>query len=71
MQTPAKNKAVGTPQEFFFAGGLEYKPQTVTANSREEAEAIYEKTKQKVESLPTNQSEQSWQKESEDSSKSE
>ena len=58
MQTPSKNKIIdGAPQEFFFAGGLEYKPQTVTAHSKEEAEEIYEKTKQKVEPLPVNKSE--------------
>lgn len=42
---------LGSPQEYFFPGGLEYKPLTVTAHSREEAEEIYEKTKQKVEPL--------------------
>lgn len=58
MQTQSKNKIIdGSPQEFFFAGGLEFKPQTVTATSREEAEEIYEKTKQKVEPLPTNKTE--------------
>ena len=54
MQTKDKNKMLGSPQEFFFPGGLEYKPQTITANSREEAEEIYEKTKVKVESLSEN-----------------
>ena len=51
MQTKDKTKMLGSPQEYFFPGGLEYKPLTVTAHSREEAEEIYEKTKQKVEPL--------------------
>lgn len=49
---------LGSPQEYFFPGGLEYKPMTVTASSQEEAEEIYEKTKQKVDPLPTNNSEE-------------
>lgn len=48
---------LGSPQEYFFPGGLEYKPLTVTANSQEEADEIYEKEKQKVEPLPTNETE--------------
>ncbi len=51
MQTKDKTKILGSPQEYFFPGGLEYKPQTVNANSQEEANEIYEKTKEKVESL--------------------
>ncbi len=57
MQTKDKTKMLGSPKEFFFPGGLEYKPQTVTAESQEEAEEIYEKTKEKVEPLLTNKSE--------------
>jgi hypothetical protein len=60
----------GTPQEYFFPGGLQYRPQTVIASSIEEAQEIYEKTKQKVEQLPDNNEQTSWQKESEESSKS-
>lgn len=56
MQTQSKNKAIGeSPREFFFAGGGEYKPQTVTANSIEEAEEIYQKTKEKVETKSDNE----------------
>lgn len=56
MQTQSKNKAIGeSPREFFFAGGLVYKPQTVTADSLEEAQEIYEKTKQKVEPVSDNE----------------
>lgn len=56
MQTQSKNKAIGeSSREFFFAGGLEYKPQTVTANNIEEAQEIYEKTKQKVETISDNE----------------
>ena len=57
MQTKDKNKMLGSPQEYFFPGGLEYKPQTISANSQEEADEIYEKTKEKVEPLPTIKSE--------------
>ena len=57
MQIKDKNKMLGSPQEYFFPGGLEYKPQTITASSQEEANEIYEKTKEKVESLPINKSE--------------
>lgn len=46
-----------SPQEYFFPGGLEYKPQTIKAKSQEEANEIYEKTKEKVEPLPTIKSE--------------
>ena len=58
MQTQSKNKAIGeSPREFFFAGGGEYKPQTVIASSIEEAQEIYEKTKQKVEPLAIKETE--------------
>ena len=52
MQIKDKNKMLGSPQEYFFPGGLEYKPQTINANSQEEADEIYQKTKEKVEPLP-------------------
>lgn len=56
MQTQSKNKAIGeSPREFFFAGEGVYKPQTVTASSIEEAEEIYHKTKQKVETESDNE----------------
>lgn len=55
MQTKDKTKIIGSPQEFFFPGGLEYKPQTISANSQEEADEIYQKTKEKVEPLPNNE----------------
>jgi hypothetical protein len=54
MQTKDKTKILGSPQEYFFPGGLVYKPMTVKASSQEEADEIYEKTKEKVESLPEN-----------------
>ena len=57
MQIKDKNKMFGSPQEYFFPGGLEYKPLTIKANSQEEADEIYEKTKEKVEPLLINQSE--------------
>lgn len=59
MQTKDKTKMLGSPKEYFFPGGLEYKPQTVTAESQEEAEEIYEKTKQKVELLQLSENEKS------------
>lgn len=48
---------LGSPQEYFFPGGLEYKPLTVTAHSQEEADEIYEKEKQKVELLQPSENE--------------
>lgn len=57
MQTKDKTKILGSPQEYFFPGGLEYKPLTVTAHSQEEADEIYEKEKQKVDQLPTKETE--------------
>ncbi len=57
MQTKDKTKMLGSPQEYFFPGGLEYKPLTVTANSQEEADEIYEKEKQKVEPLQPSENE--------------
>ncbi len=52
--TQAKNKEV-KKEEFFFAGGLEYLPQTITAESREEAEKIwFETRKSRTEVLQDN-----------------
>lgn len=44
-ETDAKNKA--QKENFFFAGGLEYLPQTIEAESREEAEKIWLETRKK------------------------
>lgn len=38
----------GSPVEFHFAGGLEYRPLTVKARTREEAQKIWEKQRIKV-----------------------
>lgn len=43
-----KTKEVEVLEEFHFPGGLEYKPMTIKAKSREEAEAIWEKKREKV-----------------------
>ena len=48
MMTDAKNKGSEQEQEFHFAGGMEYLPQTVKAKSREEAEKVWEATRVKV-----------------------
>jgi len=40
-----KNK---TLEEYFFSGGLEYEPQTISAESQEEAEKIWVETRKKV-----------------------
>jgi len=40
-----KNKVL---EEYFFSGGLEYEPQTISAENREDAEKIWEETKKKV-----------------------
>ena len=48
MVTNAKNKSGEQEQEFHFAGGMEYLPQTVKAKSREEAEKHWEATRVKV-----------------------
>jgi hypothetical protein len=42
--TKEKNKGVGS-EEFFFSGGLEYLPQTILAEGREEAEKIWQETR--------------------------
>ncbi|MBI4119242.1 MAG: hypothetical protein HY456_00155 [Parcubacteria group bacterium] len=57
MQKDSKNKMIGEAenkaetalQEFHFAGGTEYRPQTVKARTYEEALEIWEKTREKVE----------------------
>jgi hypothetical protein len=53
MQTNNKNKMIGkeevkTKQEYFFSGGQEYLPQTIRADSREEAEKLWEGSRVKV-----------------------
>lgn len=51
-----KNKAL---DEYFFSGGLEYEPQTISAENREDAEKIWEETKKKVDkNLEANNSNQ-------------
>ena len=44
-ETDAKNKT--QKEDFFFAGSLEYLPQTIKAESREEAERIWFETRKK------------------------
>lgn len=53
MQTNNKNKMIGkeevkTKQEYFFSGGLEYEPQTIRADSRDEAERLWKESRRKV-----------------------
>lgn len=43
-----KNEKVSIKQEFFFAGGGEYKPCTIEANSIEEATALYVKQREAI-----------------------
>ena len=45
----AKTKVEEIEQEYHFAGGLEYQPQTVLASSLAEAEKIWQKTRVKIE----------------------
>ena len=45
-ETEVKNKALG--EEYFFSGGTEHIPMTVTAESLEEATKVWEKTKVKT-----------------------
>lgn len=46
---------VKTKQEYFFSGGQEYLPQTIRADSQEEAERLWEQWRKKVvESLKNN-----------------
>lgn len=54
MIKESQNKSInqkpkGELQEFHFAGGLEYVPQTIKAESREEAEKVWAETRIKVE----------------------
>ncbi|MDQ3158807.1 MAG: hypothetical protein M3P98_01560 [bacterium] len=46
--TPKKTKEIGAKEDYFFPGGTKYLPQTVQAESQEEANEIYEKSKAKV-----------------------
>ena len=54
MQTNNKNKMVKSEevknksQEYFFSGGQEYLPQTIQADSQEEAERQWEQSRKKV-----------------------
>jgi len=53
MQTNNKNKMIGkedvkNKQEYFFSGGQEYLPQTIQADSQEEAERQWEQSRKKV-----------------------
>lgn len=53
MLDKAKNKAlepeeVRVKQIYHFPGGLEYEPQSVEAETREEAEDIYEKSRKHI-----------------------
>lgn len=57
MITNAKNKIVGELQEFHFAGGGEYLPQTIRASSRNEAEKEWLETRVKVEKQIINKEE--------------
>lgn len=41
-------KVVSQTEEFFFAGGTEYKSKTIKANSLSEATEIWEQTKEKI-----------------------
>lgn len=60
MQINNKNKMIGkedvkNKQEYFFSGGQEYLPQTIRADSQEEAEKIWSESRKKVgESLKEN-----------------
>lgn len=40
--------------EYFFSGGLEYEPQTVTADTPEEAEKIWVETRKRAARLSEN-----------------
>lgn len=62
MQKISKNKMIDREgvkskelEEYFFSGGLEYEPQTIRADSHEEAEKIWEGSRKRVENkLPEN-----------------
>ncbi len=54
MQINNKNKMIGkedvkNKQEYFFSGGQEYLPQTIRADSQEEAERVWSESRVKVE----------------------
>lgn len=40
---------VKNKQEYFFSGGQEYLPQTIRADSQEEAESVWKESRVKVE----------------------
>ena len=48
MATVESKANKGELQEFFFSGGLEYKPITVLARNRQEAEAEWERVREKA-----------------------
>ncbi len=54
MIEKSTNKSMGdkkelkTKEEYHFAGGTEYKPITIEAESKEEAEKIYKEKREKV-----------------------
>ena len=43
-----EKKDVKTKEDYHFAGGMEYLPMTIEAESREEAEKIYKEKREKV-----------------------
>jgi hypothetical protein len=55
MQTNNKNNLIAKEdvknkgEEYFFSGGQEYLPQTIRADSQEEAEKLWEQSRKKVE----------------------
>ena len=54
MINNSKNKMVRSEEvknkseEYFFSGGQEYLPQTIRADSQEEADKLWEETRKKV-----------------------
>ena len=60
MQRISKNKMLSGEEaktkgnEYFFSGGLEYEPQTVTADTPEEAEKIWVETRMRAGKLSEN-----------------
>ena len=42
-----ENKEIQTPTEYFFSGGMEYKPVAVIATSKEEAESKWKEVRVK------------------------
>lgn len=45
---------VKNKQEYFFSGGQEYLPQTIRADSQEEAERLWKESRVKVKPLQEN-----------------